>query len=259
MLTIVIKKSIITGSVACHGACIFVLLYEVLQYQKRIFTELVMNIFYMDIKEIDDEKYNTYLNKVSAYRKNKVKRLKLENDSKLSLASGILLYLALDKYNISEGMCEYSVSEHGKPFLRDFPDIKFNISHSGALAVLFFDAMDTNNRYGIDVEKIKPFSKKLADRVFSKADMEILDSLSEKDACEYFAKVWTGMEAYAKMTGTGLEFTSGNLKQVTDNAFVEKQNIFFKEFKISNEDEYIITICSDNSKISDLWCTKISL
>ncbi len=50
-----------------------------------------------------------------------------------------------------------SYGQHGKPYLRNHPEIHFNISHCEGLAVCVFSDTET----GVDVERIREVKKKL--------------------------------------------------------------------------------------------------
>ena len=97
-----------------------------------------MLIWYADVSDMTEEQMKKYLEELSEYRLEKVNRLRYEKDKKLSVAAGILLDRALKECHLSEKDCRYQIMEHGKVYLADHPEIAFNISHSGCVAVLIF-------------------------------------------------------------------------------------------------------------------------
>ena len=89
-------------------------------------------------------------------------------------------------------------TKHGKPYLTDYPDIHFNISHCrNAIAVVVSD-----KPVGIDVESFRHFNDGLLDKSMNPAEKdEILKSDAPEEA---FASYWTRKEAVFKMQGTGI-------------------------------------------------------
>lgn len=121
-----------------------------------------------------------------------------------SLAAGILLH---------EGLCEYlncppestppfqtDVGQWGKPYLVDYPQINFNLSHSGeyvCCAVAGFAV-------GVDVQRHQTVKDGLARRFFSMEDNQLLAGLNESEKRELFFRIWSIRESYVKFTGKGL-------------------------------------------------------
>ena len=216
-----------------------------------------MNIYYADARELDDEKIAACMGNLSEYRKNKISKLRYDKDKRLSLAAGILLSYSLKNYGISEKNCKYKVSEFGKPYLADYPDINFSLSHSGDLAALI---IGNNEICGIDVEQIKhfPSKEKVSKRFFNQKDFELLSSLDGEEADRYFAKVWTRTESYAKMTGKGLDFSDEKQSRVTDDAFMKSYGIYFIGYEIVTDKPYFISACSIHH-MHNLACERVDL
>lgn len=85
--------------------------------------------------------------------------------------------------------------KNNKPYFKDYPNVRFSISHSGDLVVL---AM-SDTEVGIDIEKIKPRDyESIVARHFTEGEAKEVDSI------ESFLKVWTKKEAYLKLTSEGL-------------------------------------------------------
>ncbi len=216
-----------------------------------------MNIYYADARELDDEKITTCMENISEYRKNKISKLRYDKDKRLSLAAGILLSDALKSYGISEKNCRYKVSEFGKPYLGDYPDINFSLSHSGDLAALI---IGRDGICGIDVERIKhfPSKEKVSKRFFNQKDFELLNSLDGEEADRYFARVWTRTESYAKMTERGLDFSDEKQSRVMDDAFMKSNEIYFVEYEIITDKQYFISACSIHH-MHNLTCERVDL
>lgn len=91
--------------------------------------------------------------------------------------------------------------EGGKPYLLD-SDLRFNLSHSGQLALLAVGRTEL----GVDVERRREDLDvgALAERFFSAPEVEHLARLAEPSRTRAFFAIWTRKEAYLKATGDGL-------------------------------------------------------
>lgn len=88
--------------------------------------------------------------------------------------------------------------EFGKPYLPDYSEVYFNISHSGQ----FVACAVCSKPVGIDVQEIAPYLPNVAARVCSKAELVQIENSGDKAA--EFTKIWTRKEAYLKMLGVGI-------------------------------------------------------
>jgi len=92
----------------------------------------------------------------------------------------------------------------GKPFLeaaRD--DLRFNVSHSGAFALLAFTL---GREVGVDVEQRRPLQDllSLAKLSFSQPEYTTLCGLPLSDQLDAFFACWSRKEAFIKTTGEGI-------------------------------------------------------
>ena len=113
---------------------------------------------------------------------------------KLSVGVYLLLCFALkDKYGIEEAV-EFGYNENGKPFLKDYPYIHFNLSHcKKAVACAVSDI-----EVGVDVQDVRPVSDKVAKRVLTEAEYGKFKVAQTPD--EYFCGIWTVKESFLKRT-----------------------------------------------------------
>jgi phosphopantetheinyl transferase len=102
---------------------------------------------------------------------------------------------------------------HGKPRLVNDPSISFNLSHSGAHAVVAV-ARD-GVVVGVDVETVRPRTHlaRLAARTLTPAQLDAWHGLAADQQLEFFLRGWTAKEAYLKAIGTGV---TTMLKEVPD-------------------------------------------
>jgi 4'-phosphopantetheinyl transferase len=108
--------------------------------------------------------------------------------------------------NCEPGMVSFGCQLRGKPFLIQHTragDFRFNLSHSGGLAVM---ALARGREVGVDIERVQVFDDwpVLAGRIFSPQELCELRSLPDAQQQEAFFAGWTRKEAYLKATGIGL-------------------------------------------------------
>ena len=90
-------------------------------------------------------------------------RIEHEAGTKL-LAVGLRERYGLElKTSVEAGL---SSGQHGKPYLRDYPGIHFNISHCEGLVACAFSDTET----GVDVERIREVKEKVIPKVFDRAE-----------------------------------------------------------------------------------------
>ncbi len=91
----------------------------------------------------------------------------------------------------------------GKPYLADYPDLVFNISHT---TDLFLIAIAKNCQLGIDVEQRRSRLNLngLVSKCFSEEEQTYWRQLADAEQLSTFYKYWTRKEAFVKATGQGI-------------------------------------------------------
>jgi 4'-phosphopantetheinyl transferase len=92
---------------------------------------------------------------------------------------------------------------HGKPFLADFPEVAFNLSHTAdRLAIVVGRCC----KLGIDIESCKPRTHlaALADKCFGAQEKAAWQALPEAEQLHAFYQFWTRKEAFVKAVGRGI-------------------------------------------------------
>ena len=154
-------------------------------------------MFYIDdhIAEFDLEEA---LKQVSPQRKEKALRYRHEAGQRQSVAVYLLLKKALEQEYGITGDLEFGFQEQGKPFLLQYPEIHFSLSHCKvAVACAVSD-----HPVGIDIEHIRPYHPDLGAYVLNEEDLRQVER-SERPDVE-FIKRWTQKESYLKLTGEGI-------------------------------------------------------
>lgn len=95
--------------------------------------------------------------------------------------------------------------DFGKPYFPEYPNLTFNISHSGFAAVCAFGV--NVGEIGIDLEYIEREGfpskfERIAPRLFSESEIDEIRG-SDDSAAEFY-RIWTEREAMAKYTGRGI-------------------------------------------------------
>ena len=144
----------------------------------------------------------------------------------------LLSYGLAGQYGLS-AEAGLSYTDRGKPYLTDYPEIHFSISHCSGLVLCAFHSAPI----GADAEKIGFFPEILPSRVFTEDELRLFSDrgTTPGSRAEWFYRLWTLKEAYVKMTGTGADT---DLKAFSFT-FSEKQ-----------ESEVIVPCCSQ----ADTFC-----
>ncbi len=120
-----------------------------------------------------------------------------------------LLQRALKEEGLEFDTLSFTKNAHGKPFLENYPEIYFNISHSKDLAGCVISdkpiGLDIENRLrSLFQEKKEASLDKTAKRCFSEREWEVFSDMSQEEKVKYFLECWTKKESYSKAKGLGM-------------------------------------------------------
>ncbi len=176
----------------------------------------------------------------------KINRFRKWQDAQRSLVGRILMRCLVLHYSpVAIEHITFGTNEYGKPYLKGFSDLCFNISHSGQWVVGAID----KGKVGIDIEEINEIDLKIADRFFSSAECRQLYSQPANQRLSYFFDLWTLKESYIKAVGQGLSLGLGSFTiikgkdDITLSPPVEPH--FFKQYE--GFDGYKLSVCSKNN------------
>lgn len=127
---------------------------------------------------------------------------KVSHKEQHGLAHSLLKDMLKGFYNIdyTEDMTEKN--EQGKPYLADYPDVHFNLSHSDGITACIIE----NRECGIDCEKVREYRPNVMKRAFSEKEQVMIESAPEDKRDMLFFTLWTLKEAYIKAIGKGLSY-----------------------------------------------------
>lgn len=138
------------------------------------------------------------LAKVSAQRREQALKFAHESGRRLSLAVYLLLMDGLqNEYGIIEPPV-FDYLEGGKPVIKGHPEIHFNFSHSGNVALCTID----NQQVGADIEVPRKITPSLIAYTMNEEEQSIISSAP--DQIMAFLTFWTKKEAVLKLTGEGI-------------------------------------------------------
>ena len=164
-------------------------------------------------------------------RREQIDRIRVKRERCLSLGGALLLRKALRDAGAGEPV--FACGEHGKPFLRNRPDLHFNISHSCDFVICVL----SDAPVGCDIEQIKPVRERVAERCFSPEENAALAAQPDGAAREdLFFRFWTLKESFLKAVGCGITESLTSVSfDLSGDAPVVRQPIasgafFFREY-----------------------------
>lgn len=150
---------------------------------------------YSDVLRLED-----YAHLIAPARLQQLRRFR-PDDQLRSLCGDLLVLKALAACAlIPPTPLQYAVSEHGKPFLPEFPGFHFNVSHSGDWVLCATGHVPV----GIDIQQERPVKPSLF-RALAPQEQAFLHTLSDTELQSAFFDLWCLKEAYCKATGMGLQ------------------------------------------------------
>ncbi len=147
---------------------------------------------------IDTARLEQAIRRLPAWRCDVVLRYKHEQGRRQSLLAYQLLCEGLKQhFGISE-MPRFEMGEHGKPYLPDYPQIHFNLSHCAEAVACAIDTRPV----GIDIETFRPVKESILRYAMSEDEIHRI----HQSPCpeRTFATLWTQKEALVKLTGRGI-------------------------------------------------------
>jgi len=160
-----------------------------------------LRLYIMDTQWFADSTYyQECYHQLSAFRRAKIDKYHFLKDKKLSLGAGLLLDSGLREYGLREADVRIELKENGKPYLPDYPQIHFNLTHSENMVLAVF----ADTEVGCDIEYTKEADLELAKRFFCPEEYEFIAGMKGEKKDNAFFQLWTLKESFLKATGMGL-------------------------------------------------------
>ncbi len=164
-------------------------------------------IFIAEIPPVYDEAvFQAYCKKVDKERLEQVLRIRPEKSRMRSLLAGYCLQCAVKDTMEIAGVeplsFEYYRGEQGKPYLVNYPEVFFNLSHSGQFAACGIDKQEV----GIDIQEEQNVKERLAERFFTDEEYQELQAVEDVSKRQkLFFRLWAVKESYIKLSGMGMK------------------------------------------------------
>lgn len=189
-------------------------------------------VFSANVECFYDEKiFSERMRTLSDEGKEKVLSYRGNEDKARSLGASLLLEYVFEKM-VGEKHPTLIQGQEGKPYLKEYPDLFFNVSHSGDYVV----CVVADQEVGVDIQQHKSVGKRFAERFFCEEENKYLAvAEGHEEGINRFFQIWTRKESYVKFLGTGMkeDFRKLNTLFGHDVSFVEYDTI----------PGYSITVC----------------
>lgn len=150
------------------------------------------------IADLSEEQTERLINSLPEWRREQALRYKhLQGRKECAIGYVELLRGLRERFDINE-MPAFAYKEHGKPYLKEHPDIHFSISHCKEAVGCFV----SNRPCGLDIERIRAAKPDLVRHTMSPEEAEGIFSNPFPDVA--FTRIWTQKEAVLKLKGTGI-------------------------------------------------------
>ena len=110
-----------------------------------------------------------------------------------------LLAVGLREHWDLEQLPSIARGKRGKPLFPDFPQLRFNLSHSGRLTLCALSHLPV----GVDIEQLRPRGASLPRYALTAAEYAAWEAAG--GGWPAFYALWTRREAWCKYTGQGLK------------------------------------------------------
>lgn len=151
-----------------------------------------------DIENISQEEMKDLLERLPDWRLESALRFRHLAGRRENAAAFLLLSEALhDLYGISP-VPPFAYGEHGKPYIPDYPNIYFNMSHCRKAVACAID----ENPVGVDIEVIRSVKPGLVRYTMNGDEQQRIFGHPQPDM--EFTRLWTRKEAVLKLAGEGV-------------------------------------------------------
>lgn len=217
----------------------------------------MITVYYADWRPfLQEDIFYRQLDMVESARKEKILRISGKEEKMRSLAAGSILHYALcEELNLplhTKEAFQVEYAEGGKPFLKEYTDTYFNLSHSGKYVCCGVG----REPVGVDVQRQTEFKEKLALRFFTERDNRMLMECGHEEQKELFFRMWSIKESYIKLTGEGMRKGLASYEiDWSRGAVLEKEKEAPAAFFYEKRDvpEYSFSVCLRNPEQEICW------
>lgn len=200
-----------------------------------------------------EKNFDSVINMLHPARREKVAKLKNKKAAYVSMTAGLLLQEVVEReFGLKPEDILIGKGENGKPYLKEYPEYKYNISHSGDMVMMAYSKQEL----GVDIEELRVKDTKVAKRCFVPHEyLYVLNGnddlntkmLSEAERSRRFFEMWTLKEAYLKLIGKGISVPLSSFEVDVVNKCVKDEALKYYTGEVDN---YIYAICAED--VSDV-------
>lgn len=150
------------------------------------------------IADLSEEQTEKLVNSLPEWRREQALRYKHQQGRRECAAGYVELLRGLRLCFGIDGTPDFAFNEHGKPFLKEYPDVHFSISHCKVAVGCYVG----DRPCGLDIEYIRKAKEDLVRHTMSSKEMDEIYASHFPDIV--FTRLWTQKEAVLKLAGTGI-------------------------------------------------------
>lgn len=205
---------------------------------------MTIEVFLCDISEILYEKKTRtkiYSTIKDIYRIRELENRQFDDTLRTVTGENLIKYIISKRFKVNKEILKIKRKQYGKPYIENFEDFNYNISHSHNLVVCAI----SNRSIGIDVEYITFIDLEIATVFFHKKERDYIFHSKDKTLnLLNFYKVWTAKESYLKNIGKGLFIDLDSFSVVShNNEFELIENNKYKFHQKVLNGNYVISLC----------------
>ncbi len=175
------------------------------------------------------------LSELPQWRREKAEAYRQPTDKMQCAQAYLLLCRGLKEHFGINAMPRFGFKPNGKPYLKEYPLINFNLSHCKSAVMC---VISNGAPVGCDIETtqatIEPEVMRLC---LSQLEQSLVTRSA--DPCVEFTKLWTRKEALLKLTGDGL--STDNLTSLLDSDLAHSVTI---TTTVPQYKDYVYSICT---------------
>ncbi|MCL2261936.1 MAG: 4'-phosphopantetheinyl transferase superfamily protein [Defluviitaleaceae bacterium] len=192
-----------------------------------------------DLEQFD---FDTLMKYIAKEKRTRISKFHFFKDARNCLLADILARIEICRITgqINDQL-HFQTNEYGKPYLVSKHNIYFNVSHAGN----YVSCAASDEPVGIDIEVIKPFDIKIAERFFTADEITYIKNGETATMESRFYEVWTKKESRIKLEGKGLHIP------LTSFSIFQPYGLEIpKYYEVLRNEEAICHVCT--SKASNL-------
>ena len=188
--------------------------------------------YYANAKMLEQEDvFRHFFCELSKERQQKIEAVKAAGGRRSTLGAWTLMDFGLRQLSgLRQKDVTIAYGAHGKPYLKDRPEMHFNLSHSGDYVLAVFGPVEL----GCDIQMIGEAHRndRIAARFFTETEQKALAEGVD------FYRIWARKESYIKCIGDGMACDLRSFDVVENRV-----KFFFSEQTISG---YAMAVCYEN-------------